>query len=332
MKRTVLMAGCAIFAMAALTGAASGDGPGRWSVSAGPAWRSSVKSSIEGRVGGASSVPASHKVSYDKDVAGHGPWSVDDVVVVRDPNFPAGPEFLMYAATQTKTETTVTPGYGTAELGGSDRDSPLGVCVSAGYDMYTGRRFSAGLSLRFAGYWGMESQAYGLVGGGTVRSQSQRDYYLFSDGPIPGDTDFSYFYPDAEPYAPYRQNLGTTGSRVIPGDPIGAKISSDLYQVGIGPRVTWRVADWLDVFGSAEALCNFARLDFECGGARKSDTESLAGAAARLGMAAYLTKNIGLQAEAGYEWVDEAEISMGNIRAKADYSSFVASAGIAVRF
>lgn len=56
------------------------------------------------------------------------------------------------------------------------------------------------------------------------------------------------------------------------------------------------------------------------------------GLAARVGIAAYLTENIGLQAEAGQEWIDDADITLGDIRAKADYSSFVLSAGLIARF
>ncbi|MGI5869506.1 MAG: hypothetical protein ACOX9C_08715 [Kiritimatiellia bacterium] len=333
MKKTGLMAGFTLLAVAALTGAAlAGEGPDRWSLSAGPAWRARVKSSVAGQAGGPS-VSASHKITYDKEIAGHGPWSVNDVVVVQDPDFPNNPAFKKYAATRTTTETTVTPGGGAALLSGSDRDRPLGAALAVGYDLYAGERVAAGLSLRVAGYWDMETQASGLAGGGTVRAQSWRDYYLFSDGPYPDETDFTFFHPDSEPYAPYHQDLGATGGRTIPGDQIRARFTSDLYQIGFGPRFTWHVAGWLDVFGAVEALCNVAELEIECGSVRQSDTECLPGAAARLGVAVYLLPNLGLQAEAGYEWVDEAEILLGDaIRGEADYSSLVASGGLALRF
>jgi len=336
MKKRELTTRIALFAVATLVGAAAtaeeeAGGRGKWSFSVGPAWRSSVKSSISGQAGGPS-VAASRKVTYDKEIADHGPWSASDVEIVQDPNFPGNPDFQLYAATQTKTETTVTPGYGAADLSESDRDRPLGVSFAVGYDFYSFDRFSAGLTLRFAGYWDMKSQACGQAGGGTVTSRSWKDYYLFNDGPFPNDTDFSYFYPDTEPYAPYHQDLGVTGRQTIPSERVCARFSSDLYQVGIGPRLAWWANDRVEVFGGIEALCNFARLDVECGSARRTETDCLLGVGARLGITAFLTENIGLQVEAGYEWIDEAEVSLGDIRAEADYSSFVATAGISLYF
>lgn len=332
MKKTALTTSFTLLAVAALTGAAAaGEGSDRWSLSAGPAWRARVKSSIAGQAGGPS-VSASHKVTYDKEIAGHGAWSVNDVVVVQDPDFPNDPTFQKYAATQTKTETTVSPGAGAALLSGSDRDRPLGAALAIGYDLYAGERVAAGLTLRVAGYWDMKTQACGLSGGGTVRSQSWRDYYLFSDGPYPDDTDFTFFHPDSDPYAPYHQDLGATGGRTIPGRRICARLSSDLYQIGIGPKLTWRAHDRIDLFGSVEALCNFSHLEVECGEARRTETDCLPGVGARLGLVAYLTDTIGLQVDAGYEWVDEADVSLGGVRAEVDYSSFVTTAGIALRF
>jgi hypothetical protein len=331
MKKTGLMKGVVLFAVTALAGAATAgeESPDRWIFSAGPAWRSRVKSSISGRPSGGPSVPASRTVTYDKDIAGHGPWSRNEVVLVDDPDIPGSQR---YAATRTGTERTVTPGSGATTLNDSDIDRPLGISISAGRDFYTSGRFAAGLALRFAGYWDMKSHACGQAGGGTVTSRSWKDYYLFNDGPFPNDTDFSYFYPDTEPYAPYHQDLGVTGRQTIPSERVCARFSSDLYQVGIGPRLAWWANDRVEVFGGIEALCNFARLDVECGEMRRTETECLPGVGARLGAVAYLTDNIGIQVEAGYEWVDEADVSLGGVRAEVDYSSFVLSAGLIARF
>ena len=331
MKKTGLMKGIALFAVTALAGAATAgeESPGRWTFSAGPAWRSRVKSSISGRPSGGPSVPASRTTTYDKDIAGHGSWSADEVELVGDPDISGS---LLYAATRTGTERTVTPRSGATALNDSDIDRPLGISISAGRDFYSSGRFAAGLSLRFAGYWNMRSHACGQTGGGTVRSRSWRDYHLFSDGPFPDDDDFTDFYPDSDPYLPYREELGGSSGQVLSGRRICARLSSDLYQIGIGPKLTWRAHDRIDLFGGLEALCNFSHLEVECGEMRRTETECLPGVGARLGAVAYLTDNIGIQVEAGYEWVDEADVSLGNVRAEADYSSFVATAGIALRF
>jgi len=331
MKKTGLMKGIALFAVMALAGAATAgeESPGRWTFSAGPAWRSRVKSSISGRPSDGPSVPASQTTTYDKDIAGHGPWSLSEVEVVGDPYISGS---LLYAATRTGTERTVTPGSGATALNDSDIDRPLGISISAGRDFYSSGRFAAGLSLRFAGYWDMKSHACGQSGGGTVTSRSWKDYHLFENGPFPDEDDFTNFKPDSDPYLPYREELGGSSGQTIPGRRICARLSSDLYQVGIGPKLTWRAFDRVDVFGGVEALCNFSHLEAECGEARRTETDCLPGVGARLGLVAYLTDNIGLQVDAGYEWIDEADVSLGGVRAEVDYSSFVATAGIALRF
>ena len=79
-------------------------------------------------------------------------------------------------------------------------------------------------------------------------------------------------------------------------------------------------------------MSSYTGKDVECGSARRTETDCLLGVGARLGITAFLTENIGLQVEAGYEWIDEAEVSLGDIRAEADYSSFVATAGISLYF
>jgi len=50
------------------------------------------------------------------------------------------------------------------------------------------------------------------------------------------------------------------------------------------------------------------------------------------GLAAYVTENLGLYAEVGYEWVDNFDATAGGLSADVDFSSFVVSAGLAFRF
>lgn len=158
-----------------------------------------------------------------------------------------------------------------------------------------------------------------------------KDYFLFNDGPIPDDTDFTSCYPEADPYLPYRQDENLP-SEQIAGSVINARIRSDLYQIGIGPQATWHVFDWLDFYGRIEALCNLAHMNFEVGSGDSMDTKCLLGFGGTLGCSAFFTENFGLYAEAGYEWVDEAEINLGRAKANVDFSSFILSTGVIVRF
>jgi hypothetical protein len=331
MKKREWMTTIALFTVAVLTAAttAGEEAPGRWNFSVGPAWRARVKSSISGR-GSGPSLPASHAIIYDQDFADHGPWNASEVRVVENPDYPNSDQYL-YAATRIGSEVTVTPLSGSAALHDSDIDRPLGISLSGGYDFFQSGSFSAGLALRFAGYWNMKSQACGHSSGALLTARSWRDFHLFSGGPIPPDEDFDYCEPDADPHLDSREDLGTM-SQTIPGQRMCARLSSDLYQIGIGPRLTWQVCDQIDLFGSVEALCNLAYLEAEYDDIRRSETDCRPGVGARLGLVAYLTDNVGLHVDAGYEWVDEANISLGKVRAKADYSSVVVTAGIALRF
>ena len=47
---------------------------------------------------------------------------------------------------------------------------------------------------------------------------------------------------------------------------------------------------------------------------------------------ANLTENLGTFAEVGYEWIDEGRLSAGGLRAEADFSSLVVSAGLRLSF
>lgn len=301
-----------------------------WTLTVGPAWRARVKSSISG-TGRVPGVSPSHSVVYDKDIAGHGPWSVGEVEKVPDPDYPADPTFQKYAATRTATTTTVTPYSNDAALGGSDADRPLGLRAIVGYDFYATERFSLGLGLKFAAYWNMRSSASGHAGGGSISVHRTKDYYLFNNGPIPDDTDFTSFYPDTDPYLPYQENEELP-SEQIAGSFINARIRSDLYQIGIGPQATWHAFDWLDFYGRVEALCNIAHMNFEVGPDDSTDTKCLFGFGGTLGCAAFFTENFGLYAECGYEWVDKAETDLGRARADVDFSSFIISTGAIVRF
>ena len=324
MKKVVLIL---VAAMAASAMAESTLGG--WSLTIGPAWRSRVKSSIHGTA----PVPAvqySHTgPTYDKDVAGHGAWSVDDVDgIVQDPHYPNDTSKQKYEVVRTGTETTVTPYSSNAALSDDDIDRPLGLKFSLGKDFYENERFAIGLNLKFAGYWNMRSSATGYAGGGVMSVRTTKDHYLFNDGPIPNDTDFEDFYPSTTPYKTDDETVETP----IAGSYVGARIRSDLYQIGIGPKFTYHIFDWLDAYGNVEALCNIAHMECDCGTSSGSDTECLLGFGGHLGLTGFFTDNIGLYAEVGYEWIDKAETDLGSAKIDVDYSSLVVSAGAVFRF
>lgn len=323
MKRNMVAAALAATALLAFA-----EGDDGWRLTVGPAWRARVKSSISGR-GSVAGVAASRTVTADRDVAGHGPWRADEVVTVQDPDNPGDPSARMYAATRTVTETVVTPSGTQVRLDGSDVDRPLGVKAALGYDIWSAGRFSLGLDLTFAAYWNMRSAAFGSAGGGRIDVRRTTEYYLFGNGPIPDDTDFTSFQPDTEPYRRDTVDLAPTE---LAGRRLHARIRSDLYQVGLGPRATWRVCDGLDAYGRVEALCNLAHLDFDMGASRTGETKCMPGVGGTVGLAAALAEGVSLYAEAGYEWIDTAETKLGRAQAEVDFSGLVLGAGVAVSF
>ena len=306
---------------------------GAWRFSAGPAWRSQVKASISGSVPVAPVIP-SHTASYDKDIAGKGSWSVGDVTTVPDPaadNGFAPPGSTLYAAEAILTERTVTANDSTSRASNKDEDSLLGFRAGIGYDFYDNGDFSVGLDLKFAAFWNMKSAVAGAAGGGTVRIQTMKDYFLFENGPYPNDVDFSYSLPSTDPYLPYREEISDI-TTLLPSSKIRAMVTSDLYQIGIGPRLGWRLGDWFDAYAGASVLCNIMSVDFSVGGYGESVIECSFGAGAEIGLVAWLGDNFGIYAEAGYEWIDATKVRNGGLLAEMDYSSLVVSAGCIFRF
>ena len=325
MKKVLLVAVMMCAGMAIAEGSAN-----PWRLTVGPAWRSRVKASISGNAQ-VDAVSASHTVTYDKDIAGKTSWGIGDVTTVpdTDPTAPAGS--TLYAAESVRTERTVSPGDASGRMDAADEDSPLGFKMGVGYDFYDDGRFSVGIDLKFAAFWDMESTVIGSVGGGTVRVKTDKDYFLFENGPYPNDTDFSYSLPNADPYLPYRETISDT-TAALPSKSIRAMVTSDLYQLGVGPRFGWHVCEWLDAYAGVSILCNIAAVDFDVNGRGESATECRFGAGADMGLAAWLTENIGLYAEVGYEWVDEPTVKNGGMSARMDYSSLIVSTGVIVRF
>jgi len=307
---------------------------GGWNLTAGPAWRARVKSEISGGISVAT--PSAYRTAgYDRDVPGKSSWSSADVtsgVVVEkdDPDYP-GLGLTKWAATANWTDAQVVPNSGLAAVRGSDERGPLGLRVNGGYDWDVGERFSLGVNVMFAGYWDMKAEARGAAGGGVRTVSGWTDYYLFDGGVVPPDSDISGMSPNPTPYLPYRDGAYSR-SELIPGRSVSARIRSDLYQIGIGPKATWHALDWLDVYGGVNALCNLANMNLSTSAGSSSEVQCRFGIGANLGLAAYLTEWFGLYADVGYEWVDKASTSCNGVSADVDYSSLVLSAGAVFSF
>ena len=301
-----------------------------WRLTVGPAWRSRVKASISGSAQ-SDAVSASHIVTYDKNVAGKTSWGIGDVTTVPDTDSTAPAGSTLYAAESVRTETIVSPDSGSGRIDASDEDSPLGFKVGVGCNFYDDGRFSVGLDFKFAAFWDLESVVTGSAGGGTVRVKKDKDYFLFENGPYPNDTDFSYSLPNADPYLPYREAISDT-TTALPSQSIRAMVTSDLYQLGIGPRFGWHVCNWLDAYAGVSARCNIAAVDLEVDGRGESATECRFGAGADIGLAAWFTENVGFYAEVGYEWINEPTVRNGGMLAEIDYSSLIVSTGLILKF
>ena len=303
-----------------------------WRFSVGPAYRSRVKTSLTGTQS-VTPISPSHTVTYDKDVAGVASWDINDgsIVEVKDPSQYASPGDVLYAVQVHRTETTITPGESAVGFGRNDEDSSCGMKLGVGYDFYDNEIFSIGLDFKFAAYWDMESEVSRLVNGGTARVHTMSDYFLFSSGPIPPASSLSSFLPETTPYIPYRETISDTIIG-LPSSKIRAMVTSDLYQIGIGPRLGWRLGDWFDAYAGASVLCNIMSVDFAVGGQGESAIECSFGAGAEIGLVAWLGDNFGIYAEAGYEWIDAAKVRNGGVSAEMDYSSLIVSAGCIFRF
>lgn len=301
-----------------------------WRLTVGPAWRSRTKAAISGNAQ-VDAVSASHTVTYDKDIAGKTSWGIADVTTVpdTDPTAPAGS--MLYAAESIRTERIVSPGSAFGRLDGSDEDSPLGLKIGVGYDFYDDGCFSIGLDFKFAAFWDMESQVSASAGGGTVRVKTDKDYFLFENGPIPGETDFTDFLPSKDPYLDYRKPISDM-TTILPSSAIRAMVTSDLYQLGIGPRFGWHICNWLDAYAGVSVLCNIAAVDFEANGRGESAVECRFGVGADVGLAAWFSENIGFYADVGYEWIDEPTVRNGGLSTEIDYSSLIVSTGLMVSF
>ena len=314
------------------------EGRGRWTLTIGPSWRSRVKMETHGML----VAPAPAQRSTDKrDMTDPANWT--DASLVADPNARTGgipdpdkaaPLGQLWGVSDTRTEV-----YGTAganySANASDEERPLGLNLQGCYDFLQGETWSVGLNLRFAGYWNMKSESHGRYNVGSTITETWQDDYIFPDLSPEAD-----FLPDpADNIVANGSTLNgsvtdTHGSRMV-----STRLRNDLYQIGLGPKVTWSpfvgwcdCMSWLDVYGGVEVLCNIAHSEFDADGRSSSQTDCLLGFGGNVGLVGNITDWIGIYGQVGYEWVDKSDVSTGGFKADIDYSSLVLSAGVQVRF
>ena len=323
--------------MATALCAASAAQAGGWRLSVGPAFRARMKTEMRGAPTVSDTASRTYTdryrdmqngnyAAYEGDVQARPDWADDGLGTF----VPVGAE--LYAISADYAETTVHYDGSGSAIDATDRPSSLGVKAKAGYDFFENETFSVGLDLRFAGYWNMRSSAAGRIAGSTETTATMRDWWYFEGGPYPADG--AYAHND---YAtPTRHGSPETVSSAVgattAGRSVRSRICADLYQVGLGPTVTWHAFSWLDAYAGVAALANIAALDFEAGASKASETQCRFGLAGEVGLAAYVTENLGLYAEVGYEWVDNFDATAGGLSADVDFSSLVVSAGLAFRF
>ena len=309
-----------VMGLAAAVAATAAQAEG-WRFSAGPAWRSRVEVKTSGSVSAPLATLGANSVNYRYDT--------DRAQIVPDP---VDPTETLWDVPVTRTEVIRSTGDGMASLSDSDDPSALGLNLSAGYDLYSGDWFSVGLGLRFAAFFDMKSSSSAFLNTGSTRTRVSTGWFLHEDMPYP---------PSALPAIPDSSTCPTfrdekvksdvidygTGSRLVT-----SRYRADLWQIGVGPNVTWHALSWLDAYAGAEAILNLVAADFDANGSSTSRTDCLLGFGGHVGLEAKLTDNLGLYGQVGYEWVDASDVSAGGLRADADFSSLVVSAGLVFRF
>jgi len=311
---------------------------GRWTFSAGPAWRSRVKMETSGTVV-APTPRACETTKRDMD----DPNNWDRQQIVADPRAGTGGiprDGQLWAVTDTRTEIYGIAGQDYA-LNGSETDAPLGLNLQGCYDFYQGETWSVGLNLRFAGYWNMKANSSGRFNAGYTQTDKYTDLYVFEDSvcELPFTDTVDPLYSEATAAGivgegPFSHEIDDRGSHIVT-----TRLRSDLYQIGLGPKATWTpfagicdCMDWLDVYGGVEILCNIAYGKFEADGSSTSSTDCLLGFGGNVGLVGNVTDRLGIYSQVGYEWIDKNEVSAGGFNADIDYSSCVLSAGIQFRF
>ena len=311
------------------------EGRGRWTFSAGPSWRARVKLETSGTAyatplvnpGNTANPPTKGNVEGITDDPEAGKTS------------PEGQRF--YYVGVDNWEYDFTPGSGVSSLNQSDVERPVGLYLQGCYDFYQGETVSVGLNLKFAGYWNLKSSGSGSVSAGKLVTHRYRDYYFYEDDPVyegtpeGDDIDELSFLPSE----PNERKETTTTTDIGASRAYSTRLRSDLYQIGLGPKVTWSAFEgwckplsWIDLYAGVDILFNFAYNRLEADGYSTSDTDFLIGFGGNVGFVGNITDWLGIYGQVGYEWIDKSDLSCGNFNGEVDYSSLVLSAGVQFRF
>lgn len=310
---------------------------GRWTFSAGPAWRSRVTLETHGTVRAQPTTP--RQTIAGADMQDPANWNAGNTQLQPNPYPDADVNHQnLWGVYATRTEIYGVPGQDYV-VNRSDEERPLGLNLQGCYDFARGETWAVGLNLRFAGYWNMESSSRGFFRAGGTYTQTYKDWSLF-DNATSGGT----FADEVDPSIGDRPTINGGSEMSDRYDDKGShyvntRLRSDLYQIGLGPKVTWSpfvgVCDglsWIDVYGGVEVLCNIAYTRFDADGSSTSSTDCLIGFGGNVGLVGNITDWCGIYGQVGYEWIDKTDVSTGGFKADVDYSSLVLSAGVQFRF
>jgi len=334
-SNSIVIATLAALTTFAVATSAAADERGRWTFSAGTAWRSSVNLKTKGVLAPPPVTPCSMTKSAMSDSRN---WYNRPHDLVPDPRAGQGgipADAKLWGIDDARTEICGTPGSG-YNVNSTKERSPIGLNLQAGYDFYRAETWSLGLNARFAGYWNMRSSTRGYYDAGTKQTEVWTDHYVFPEespvDPFGPDPDYGTIVANGSDLK--TSDLDTCGSRYIT-----TRLRSDLYQIGLGPKVTWtpfagrcECLEWLDVYGGVEVLGNIAHSKLDADRWGTTSTDFLIGFGGSVGLVGNITDWLGIYGQIGYEWIDKAEVSSGPIKSEIDYSSLVLAAGVQFRF
>lgn len=335
MNNTIKFVLLGIFTCAAFTILADGESTdhtpfGRFTISAGPAWRGHAKLGIKGTAFN-NPLRSSNKVT-EADPQNSANWNLESVPspVISDPD-------PVWATMNRREIYSSKPGDRSIDLDSSCGDLPHGYSIKAGVDFWNGEIISLGIGFRFTDFAEIETSTHGTLHPSMVRHQAYSDGYYFLDDIWTGDPDLDLDWapdgskPQREPYKSDR--LQDTGwQSVMDGRTVSARLRSELRQFGFGPSFTWHVCRWVDISAEADYLLCYARNHFEADGMKYSGTDYLNGFGCTAELAVNITDWLAVFGRWGYEWIEKNEFELGTFKAEIDYSSCVTTAGVLIRF
>lgn len=289
----------------------------RWHFYAGPAWRTGMKVDAKG----GSAAPADGWVRPDGTGAGSTlDWGVSDasqIHVAPDPVW-GGNIYTLH----------ISDG-GASPMSEDDLDA-LGTTAALTYDLLVRDSFRIGARLGAAGYWGMREELDGVNYG---------NIYLMPSGDLIYGGGQPPLVSSGDPLTDSEVLLTPVGT--FPAGSTRLTVKSDLYQLALGPEMTWVPVQRLRLSLAPAVLLNFANLRMssesanalgQTEGASENATKFLAGGGAQSGVFYDLTERLGIGGTVGYEWIQKASADCGPTAVDIDYSALTVSAGLTLNF